>query len=71
MAASSNGQVDRTVICYKDQNLDPTTIRWRDLTPPQPENALLGVLQNGTSNDRAFRRNLLFSGGKFSQYRRD
>src|SRR5205823_4334457 len=35
------GQAYRRVICYKDQNVDSTTIRWRDLTPPQPENALL------------------------------
>jgi hypothetical protein len=57
-ANSSSGQADRTVICYKDAAVDPqspATIRWRDLTPPQPENALLGVMQNGTADDRALR----------------
>jgi len=52
-----SGQPYRTVICYKDATLDPQsppTIQWRSLSPPQPENAILGVMQNGTSNDRPF-----------------
>src|SRR5204863_453014 len=53
--ASASGQPYRRVVCYKDQTLDPTTIRWRDLTPAQPENALLGVMQNGVASDRAYR----------------
>ena len=57
-ANSSAGVADRTVVCYKDATLDPQTpptLRWRDLSPPQPENTILGVVQNGTANDRAFR----------------
>jgi Abnormal spindle-like microcephaly-assoc'd, ASPM-SPD-2-Hydin len=56
-ANSSSGQPDRTVICYKDASLDPQsppTIQWRSLSPSQPENALLGVMQNGVANDRPF-----------------
>jgi hypothetical protein len=53
-ANSSSGQTDRIVICYKDSTLDPTTIRWRDLTPPQPENAIVGVMQDGVANDRPY-----------------
>ena len=57
-ANSSTGQTQRTIVCYKNATLDPQsppTIRWRDLAPPQPENAMVGLLQNGTANDRAFR----------------
>jgi hypothetical protein len=55
-ANDSNGQPDRTVICYKDASdpQSPPTILWRSLSPLQPENTLLGVMQNGTSNDRPF-----------------
>lgn len=53
-ASSTSGHADRIIICYKDATLDPTTIRWRDLTPAQPENAILGVMQNGTSFDRNY-----------------
>src|SRR6266700_5129006 len=51
---SSSGKANRVIICYKDPSLDPTTIRWRDLTPSQPENAIIGVMQNGTANDRNY-----------------
>lgn len=57
-SSSSTGQPKRTVFCYKDASLDPQTpptLRWRDLSPSQPENAITGVLQNGTASDRAFR----------------
>lgn len=57
-AASSSGQPQRTVVCYKSASLDPQsppTLRWRDLEPPRPENALLGVMQNGVANNREFR----------------
>ena len=55
---ATTGQAQRTIYCYKDALLDPQsppTVRWRDLTPPKPENSLVGVLQNGAANDRAFR----------------
>ncbi len=51
---SPSGQAYRRVICYKDQTLDATTIRWRDLSPPQPENSIVGVMQNGVANDRPY-----------------
>lgn len=54
-SSDSNGTPYRTEICYKSASLDSTTIRWRDLSPPQPENAINGVMQNGVANDRAFR----------------
>ena len=43
----ATGQVDRTEVCYKiptDPVTDPIqTVRWRDLSPPQPEASLIGV----------------------------
>ena len=51
-ANDGSGQPDRTIICYKNQSLDPTTIQFRYLTPGEPENAIIGVMQNGTANDR-------------------
>ncbi|HET7037001.1 MAG TPA: N,N-dimethylformamidase beta subunit family domain-containing protein, partial [Thermomicrobiaceae bacterium] len=51
-ANDAAGNPDRTIICYKNSSLDPTTIQWRYLNPPQPENAIIGVLQNGVANDR-------------------
>jgi hypothetical protein len=57
-ANDSGGQAYRNIVCYKDAILDPQsppTLQWRNLTPPQPENAIVGMLQNGTANDRAFR----------------
>jgi hypothetical protein len=54
-ANSPSGQPYRREICYKNGTLDPTTVRWRDLSPPQPENAIIGVMQNGVANDRAYR----------------
>jgi len=58
LANSSSGQPYRTVISYKTAGLDPEsppTLQWRGLNPPQPENAIGGVLQNGVANDRTYR----------------
>ncbi len=51
---STSGLPDRTMVSYKDATLDPVTgplqtILFRDLTPPLPENQILGVMYNGGS----------------------
>ncbi|HZC06970.1 MAG TPA: N,N-dimethylformamidase beta subunit family domain-containing protein, partial [Ktedonobacterales bacterium] len=51
---SVSGQADRRIYCAKDGTIDPTTIRWRDMSPPLPENQIVGVMQNGTANNRDY-----------------
>ncbi|HEV7127532.1 MAG TPA: N,N-dimethylformamidase beta subunit family domain-containing protein [Ktedonobacterales bacterium] len=51
-ANSIAGQPDRRQVCDKGGLPGSTAIAWRWLTPPQPENALLGVMQNGVANSR-------------------
>jgi hypothetical protein len=48
MAPSSTGVPGRTIVCYKDQLIDPvqgptTTVRWRDPFLNRPEQKLVGV----------------------------
>ncbi|HEX8997896.1 MAG TPA: choice-of-anchor D domain-containing protein [Ktedonobacterales bacterium] len=52
--ASTSGQSYRRIFCPKDATIDPTDIRWRDMSPPLPENAIVGVMQNGTANNRDY-----------------
>ncbi|HKS70312.1 MAG TPA: choice-of-anchor D domain-containing protein, partial [Ktedonobacterales bacterium] len=51
---SSTGQPDRKIYCDKGQFPNSTTVAWRGLTPPQPENALIGVMSNGVASGRPF-----------------
>ena len=53
-ADAASGQPLRRMICPKDRTVDPTLVRWRDLVPPQPENALIGVMSNGVATTRPF-----------------
>lgn len=51
----SHGRADRTVVCYKDAQLDPlygkdnqdVTVEWRQPPLSRPENALVGVMYDG------------------------
>ena len=49
-----SGQAYRRIFCDKGAFQPSTTIQWRSLNPPQPENAIVGVMQNGVANDRPF-----------------
>ena len=55
--SSAAGQARRTVICYKSaaDPQTPPTLRFRDLAPPQPENAVGGVMLGGVAASRHFR----------------
>ncbi|MHB8600371.1 MAG: N,N-dimethylformamidase beta subunit family domain-containing protein, partial [Ktedonobacteraceae bacterium] len=49
-----SGQQYRRVTCDKGAFPGSTTIAWRALTPPQPENAVVGVMQNGVAASEPF-----------------
>ena len=51
---SISGQPYRREHCDKGALSGSTTVQWRVLTPPQPENALVGVLSNGAASSRPF-----------------
>jgi hypothetical protein len=51
---SSSGQPDREIYCDKGAFPNSTTGAFRYLTPPQPENALIGVMSNGVASGRPF-----------------
>lgn len=52
---SASGHPYRRMICYKNSSLDSETVQFRFTDPPQPENALSGVMQNGVASSRPFR----------------
>lgn len=51
---SSSGAPDRRIYCDKGAFAGSTTISWRYLTPPQPENAVMGVMSNGAANSEPY-----------------
>lgn len=51
---SISGQLDRREHCDKGALSGSTTIDWRALTPPQPENQITGSLSNGAAAARPF-----------------
>ena len=53
-ANSISGQPDRREHCDKGSLPNSTTIDWRALTPPQPENQITGALSNGAADARPF-----------------
>jgi hypothetical protein len=53
-ANSISGQPDRREHCDKGALPGSTTIDWRALTPPQPENQITGSLSNGAASGQPF-----------------
>jgi hypothetical protein len=53
-ASSTSGQPDRREHSDKGALSGSTTIDWRGLTPPQPENQITGSLSNGAASGRPF-----------------
>ncbi len=51
---SISGQPDRREHCDKGALPNSTTINWRDLTPTQPENQIIGAISNGAAAARPF-----------------
>lgn len=57
--ADRTGTPDRTIVCYKDANLDPLhgvddarlTVQWRDPPVRRPENALIGIMFSTLTQD--------------------
>ncbi len=52
---SVSGKPLRRIICAKNPSKDPTTLRFRDLSPPQPENATGGTMLGGVADNRPWR----------------
>ncbi len=50
-ASPVSGANDRTMVCYKDASLDPTTVLFRDPQVNRPEDDLLGVMHDGDPVD--------------------
>jgi hypothetical protein len=50
----ASGQSYRREICDKGAFPNSTTIAWRALTPPKPENAIVGVMSNGVAASEPF-----------------
>ena len=53
-SSSISGQPNRREHCDKGALPGSTTVSWRDLSPPQPENQITGSLSNGAANARPF-----------------
>jgi Abnormal spindle-like microcephaly-assoc'd, ASPM-SPD-2-Hydin len=69
---SISGQPDRREHCDKGALAGSTTIDWRELTPPQPENQIIGSLSNGAAAARPFlvydAKNWIFAGTGLVNY---
>jgi hypothetical protein len=70
--ADAAGRPNRRIHCDKGALTGLATVEYRNLATPRPENALLGVLQNGVATDRPFLVNdashWIFQGSGLSTY---